>query len=147
VQLPGPAEAVFDFFAKAANLGAITPAGLALVIDGAPPAQIAAGTEIRYTLRVGPVPMRWLTRIAWWAPGTGFVDAQERGPYHCWWHEHHFRVVGDAVEMEDRVYYAPPFGWLGRVAQRLFVRPMLERIFGFRNDAIRLRFGAPRRGP
>jgi ligand-binding SRPBCC domain-containing protein len=43
--------------------------------------------------------------------------------------------------MEDRVYYALPLGLLGAMAHRIFVAPMLRHIFGYRSDAIRLRFG------
>ena len=43
--------------------------------------------------------------------------------------------------MEDRVYYALPFGWLGRLAHRLFVSRTLRAIFGYRGHAVRLRFG------
>ncbi len=53
--------------------------------------------------------------------------------------------------MEDRAYYALRFGWLGRLVHRWSVVGALRRIFGFRGDAVRLRFGvasaplAPRR--
>ena len=44
--------------------------------------------------------------------------------------------------MEDRVLDAPPLGALGRIANRVFVAPALTRIFQYRGDVIRLRFGA-----
>jgi len=44
--------------------------------------------------------------------------------------------------MEDHVYYAPPLGELGRLANRWFIVPALRQIFFYRSDVIRLRFGA-----
>ena len=55
--------------------------------------------------------------------------------------EHRFRASGDRTVMEDIVYYAPPFGLLGALANRLVVAAQLRRIFGFRTAAIRQRFG------
>ena len=69
------------------------------------------------------------------------MDSQEHGPYASWYHEHHFRADGTETVMEDRVYYAPPFGLLGRLANTLFIRATLRRIFAHRSDIIRLRFG------
>ena len=43
--------------------------------------------------------------------------------------------------MEDSVRYTPPFGVLGRAAHALVIAPMLRRIFRYRSDVIRLRFG------
>jgi ligand-binding SRPBCC domain-containing protein len=77
-----------------------------------------------------------------WHPGERFVDFQESGPYQSWYHEHSFRSVGTSTMMEDRVYYAPPLSLLGRLANRLFIVPTLRRIFRYRADVIRLRFGA-----
>ena len=74
-----------------------------------------------YHLRVGPLPVRWRTRIARWEPGRSFVDCQEAGPYRLWWHEHLFLADNDRTIMEDRVSYTPPFGMLGRLANRLFI--------------------------
>jgi hypothetical protein len=44
--------------------------------------------------------------------------------------------------MEDHVRYAPPFGALGRLANSLFIAPMLQKVFHYRREVIRLRFGA-----
>lgn len=44
--------------------------------------------------------------------------------------------------MEDVVHYTPPLGVLGRIANATIVRGMLRRIFAYRAQAIRLRFGA-----
>jgi hypothetical protein len=72
-----------------------------------------------------------------------FVDAQEAGPYRAWWHEHRFQREGRRTLMEDRVYYAAPLGPLGRIANALFISRTLQRIFGYRERVIRMRFGGP----
>ena len=135
-----PLEETFAFFSKAANLGLLTPAAMKFSIQGQVP-PMAQGAAIDYRVRVGPLPIRWRTRITKWDPGRSFVDLQESGPYRFWWHEHTFRADGDRTIMEDRVYYAPPLGILGRLANRLFIVPTLRKIFKYRGDVIRLRFG------
>jgi uncharacterized protein (TIGR01777 family) len=138
--IDAPIEDTFAFFSKAANLGMITPAAMSFSIQGqAPP--MAAGAMIDYRVRVGLLPVRWRTRITTWEPGRRFADFQERGPYRLWWHEHTFAADGPRTIMEDRVYYTPPLGIIGRLAHHLYIASTLRRIFQYRGDVIRLRFG------
>lgn len=139
--IAAPRSEVFDFFRRAENLGPMTPPALAFEILTPTPVEMHEGREIAYRIRLGPAPMRWLTRIGAWDPEERFVDLQLRGPYRAWYHEHRFEARGDATLMIDRVWYAPPLGPLGRVAQVVMVGPMLRRIFGHRRGAIELRFG------
>ncbi len=136
-----PIDDVFAFFSKSENLGAITPPDMKFSIQTDTPVDMRPGTRIDYRIGLGPIPMRWTTEIERWEPGARFVDVQLRGPYGCWWHEHRFTADGDATIMEDRVYYRPPLGWLGRIANRLFVAGKLRSIFAYRATAIRHRFG------
>ena len=138
--IDAPLEETFAFFSKAANLGVITPAAMKFRVEGQIP-PMAKGAAIDYRVKVGPLPIRWRTRIIKWEPGRRFVDFQEAGPYSFWWHEHTFQPDGGRTVMEDRVYYAPPFGILGRLANRFFIGPTLKKIFQYRGDVIRLRFG------
>jgi uncharacterized protein len=139
-ELAAPISDVFGFFASPENLAALTPPDLAFEIATPRPIAMGAGTLIDYTIRVAGVPLRWRTRIERWTEDAGFVDAQLRGPYRAWFHEHRFTAAGDSTIMEDVVHYAPPLGVLGAVANKLFVERMLRRIFGYRRQAIRLRF-------
>jgi uncharacterized protein (TIGR01777 family) len=141
VSIDAPIDEVFAFFSRPQNLGAITPAAMAFRIRSAP-TEVATGATIDYSLRVAGTKLRWRTTIENWSPGRCFVDTQTRGPYRSWWHEHHFAREGARTVMEDRVYFAPPLGPLGRLAQRLFVGAQLRDVFGFRAQAIRLRFRA-----
>ena len=140
-RLDSPVQQTFAFFSRAENLGLLTPASMGFSIAGGPPA-IGEDVTIEYRLRVGGIPIAWRSRIVNWTPGERFVDFQEVGPYRSWWHEHSFRADGTSTVMEDRVRYAPPLGPLGRLANRLVIAPMLRRIFQYRADVIRLRFGA-----
>ncbi len=140
VELTAPIEEVFAFFSRPENLGAMTPANLEFVMLD-PVASVAAGARIDYRIRLGALPLRWRTTIERFRPPHLFIDSQTRGPYRSWWHEHRFRAEGRHTLMEDRVYYALPFGFLGRLVHRWFVVRALQRIFGFRSDAVRLRFG------
>lgn len=136
-----PLDDTFAFFSKAENLGLITPAAMKFSIQGSAPS-IAEGTTIDYHVRIGPVTVPWRSRIVDWEPRRRFVDVQEKGPYRSWSHEHTFRADADRTVMEDRVRYEPPFGLLGRLANRLFIVPTLRQVFQYRGDIIRLRFGA-----
>ena len=120
--------------------GVITPAAMRFAIQGQVP-PMAAGAVIDYRVRVGPLPVHWRTRITTWEPGRRFADRQEKGPYRFWWHEHTFQADGPRTVMEDRVYYTPPLGLVGRLANRVFIRSTLRKIFQYRGDVIRLRFG------
>jgi uncharacterized protein (TIGR01777 family) len=135
-----PLDETFAFFSRAENLGMLTPASMQFSIRGRPPA-IGEGATIDYALRIGPVPIAWRSRIVSWVPRARFIDVQETGPYRAWWHEHSFRAAGSATVMEDRVCYAPPLGAFGRLANQLFIVPALRRIFRYRAEVIRLRFG------
>lgn len=140
VALEAGIEEVMPFFEQAENLGAMTPAHMAFEILGTPPTRIEVGTTIDYRIRVGPLPLRWRTRIDR-TDARGFVDCQLRGPYRAWYHEHSFERVGPRTVMIDRVWYAPPLGLVGVVAQWLFVAAQLRRIFEHRRRAAQLRFG------
>jgi ligand-binding SRPBCC domain-containing protein len=130
-----PGEA-FDFFADAFNLEAITPPWLRFRVETPAPVVMAAGTLIRYRLRLHGLPVRWLTRIEAWEPGRGFEDVQLRGPYRFWHHTHTFGAHHAGTEMRDRVVYALPLGVVGRLAHAALVRRDLERIFDYRAAAV-----------
>lgn len=135
-RVDAPLERVFDFFSLAENLERLTPADLSFQILTPTPIEMQVGALIDYRIRLGPLPLRWRTRIEVWEPGRRFVDAQLVGPYSCWWHEHRFVPDGRSTRMFDTVYYAPPLGALGALANGLFVRHKLRGIFAFRERAI-----------
>ncbi len=141
VLLDAPLDEVFEFFSRAENLGVITPPTLTFEMRSPPPDRMAAGVELAYRIRLGPFPMGWVTRIESFEPGARFTDSQQRGPYACWWHEHTFEAEGAQTWMTDRVLFSAPLGPFGRLSERVFVEPMLRRIFGYRTAAMRLRFG------
>lgn len=132
-RLPGSPEEVFDFFADARNLESITPPLLAFRMLTPDPIVMAAGTLLRYRLRVRGVPVSWLTEIKEWDPPHRFVDEQLEGPYSLWHHTHTFEPDGaGGTLMRDEVRYALPLGRLGELAHRLLVRSDVERIFDYR---------------
>jgi ligand-binding SRPBCC domain-containing protein len=133
--LPAAPRDVFPFFAEARNLEQITPPFLRFRVLEAD--EMRVGALIEYRLTLHGVPIRWLTQVQEWEPGVRFVDVQLRGPYALWHHTHEFEEVHDgSTLMRDTVRYALPYGPLGTLAHRLFVKRDIERIFDYRTVSL-----------
>ncbi|MGC9221301.1 MAG: SRPBCC family protein [Solirubrobacteraceae bacterium] len=131
-----PLPVVFDFFSQAANLQRITPPWLSFSILGTPPATVQTGTVIPYRLRLHGVPLIWVSQIEAFEPERMFVDRQLIGPYKLWVHTHSFQADGEQTIIRDEVRYQLPLGRLGALAQDIFVRRDVERIFAYRRTSI-----------
>jgi ligand-binding SRPBCC domain-containing protein len=138
--VPRPIDEVFDFFSHPSNLQVLTPKLLNFHITEAPE-KIQTGSLIKYRLRIHGVPVRWTTEIAAWNPPHSFIDVQLSGPYKLWRHEHKFIAARGGTMLTDVVQYALPFGPLGKLVHRLFVRRDVERIFEFRSQKMIELFG------
>ena len=144
--LAAPLPTVFEFFSNARNLELITPPWLRFRVLTEGEIAMARGTQINYRLRLRGLPLRWRSEITAWEPPHRFVDEQVKGPYRTWHHEHRFEVEerpnGESVVIaSDEVHYQAPGGWL---VNRLLVAPDVRRIFRYRTERLRERFGSPR---
>lgn len=132
-ELPLTIQEAWSFFSNPHNLRKITPPFMNFNIVNDLPDKIYEGLLIEY--RVSPVagiPMEWVTEITHVNAPAFFIDEQRKGPYAIWHHEHHFEEIAGGVKMTDILYYDLPFGWLGKIANRLFVRKKVLNIFEFR---------------
>jgi ligand-binding SRPBCC domain-containing protein len=136
--LPRPREEVFAFFADAANLDAITPPWVKFQTITPGPIEMRAGTLIDHRLRIRGFPIRWRSKITAWEPPARFVDEQIRGPYRLWIHEHLFEDRDGGTLVVDRVRYAVPFDL---IVHELLVRRDVARIFAWRTECLKRRFG------
>src|SRR4051812_46080102 len=132
--LPVSRDALFPFFADAANLETLTPPWLKFQIVTPHPIEMRAGALIDYRLKVHGFPTRWRSEITSWEPPISFVDEQRRGPFRRWIHEHRLEPRDGGTLVLDRIRYAVPGGAL---INWLVVRHDVARIFGYR--AARLR--------
>ena len=133
VQVSAPRAEVFRFFADPRNLERLTPPWLHFEIITPPDIVIEQGTLLDYRLRLRGIPLRWQSEISVWEPPLRFVDRQTKGPYSLWVHEHTFAEHDRGTIVGDRVEYAVPGG---RLVQKFFVAPDLERIFAFRHQIL-----------
>jgi ligand-binding SRPBCC domain-containing protein len=143
--LPVSLEEAWAFFSNPANLKVITPPYMGFEVTSDPDfsqREMYAGQVITYTVKpVLGIPLFWMTEITHVEKNAFFVDEQRVGPYSLWHHQHHFKVVEGGVEMTDLVHYRVPLGWLGDLANSLFVRRQLKSIFDYRWNKLEAMFG------
>jgi ligand-binding SRPBCC domain-containing protein len=143
-QIPVSLSDAWDFFSKPKNLAEITPSELDFnIISLYHGEEMYPGQIIEYKVKpLFGIPVYWMTEITHVEKEKYFVDEQRFGPYSLWHHQHHFKAIPGGVEMTDIIHYKIPFGFLGDIAQWLFVRKNLEQIFKYREQAVAKRFGA-----
>ena len=136
--IPVSLEKAWDFFSTPLNLSRITPPEMNFIIRSKLPGKAYPGLIIIYTVSpVAGIPVTWVTEITQVMEPYYFVDEQRSGPYAIWHHEHHFEAVDGGVMMTDRLFYKVPFGILGKIADALFVRAKVNRIFSYREKILK----------
>lgn len=158
--VPVPVEQVFLFFANPGNLPRIMPpqTGTELLrVNLVPPpgvdpgqatiadrqALAGAGSELVTTFRVLPLlPFRaqWIALITEFEWNHHFADVQKRGPFKRFHHRHEFapetRNGAGGTRVRDLIEYEIGFGFLGTLAQRVFVGRQFRKIFEYRQKAL-----------
>jgi ligand-binding SRPBCC domain-containing protein len=129
-----PLDEAWSFFSSPKNLANITPPDLGFTITSKYHGDVMyEGQIIQYIVKpVLGIPLNWLTEITHVEQGKFFIDEQRFGPYSFWHHQHHFKPHDGGTEMTDIVHYKLPLWFLGDIANTLFVKSQLKKIFDYR---------------
>ncbi len=127
-------EKAWDYFSSPENLAKITPPKMGFNITSQVDKKAYQGQIITY--KVSPVPFiktNWVTEITQVKEQEFFIDEQRFGPYKMWHHEHWFEELTNGnTLMKDKISYKIPFGFLGHLAQSIFIKKQLNTIFNYR---------------
>jgi len=139
VTLPMSISTAWDFFSSPHNLSKVTPPEMNFLITSGPPKKAYAGQIISYKVNVLKYfRLNWVTEITQVEFEQYFIDEQRFGPYKMWHHEHLFEPVdANNCKMTDIVSYKLPYGLLGKLGHKLFVKKQLRTIFEYRTQQIK----------
>ena len=131
-------DKAWDYFSSPDNLSNITPPKMGFHITSKVDKKAYQGQIITY--KVSPVPFvktNWVTEITAVKEQEFFIDEQRFGPYSMWHHEHFFESLPNGKTlMKDKISYKIPFGFLGSIAQYLFIKKQLLFIFNYREQKL-----------
>lgn len=137
VSLPVPAEFAFRWHAQPGALERLTPPWESVRIVS-PAEGIQDGAKAVFEVRLGPgVRRRWVAEHRHYIEGRQFQDVQRDGPFARWEHTHTFFPNGGGCDLEDRIEYALPLGFVGTIVAGRTVRGKLERMFRYRHEVTR----------
>ena len=142
--VPVPIEQVFAFFADPRNLPKLMPAWMHASMDSCTTGRITgSGVEIVFSYRIIPgLPyrQRWVAKVVEFESLHHFCDEQVSGPFAYWHHCHNLsREDWDGragTRIVDEIKYTMGYGILGRLVDRLLIRPQLKANFDPRQEAI-----------
>lgn len=113
-------DAVARFHRRRQSLVEITPPPIIVQIQSGPEV-LSSGDEMRFTLWLGPFPIRWRAAIEAMSE-AGFADRQLDGPFAHWVHRHTFIASGEgSTTVRDEIEYAYKRHLVWGVVGRLFV--------------------------
>ena len=136
-QLNCTMQEAWEFFSTPRNLDRLTPKSVGFKITHCASDTMHKGQIISYKIKVAPlIWVSWLTEISHVEDQVLFVDNQLSGPYRVWHHTHRFLENKNGILMTDDVAYVMPFGIIGELVHKLFVKRQLTHIFDERKRLV-----------
>ena len=136
-------QEAWDFFSSPHHLNDITPDFFHVEIMSRVPEKIYGGLMISYRMKaVFGIPMAWLSEVCHCDEPKRFIYQQRIGPFKFWSHEVCLTETQSGILLEDIIFYAMPFGWLGEALNRWLIADRLSRIFDTRRDYLQSKWNA-----
>ncbi|MEW1973884.1 SRPBCC family protein [Microbacterium profundi] len=94
------------------------------------------GSTVTWRARHFGVPFHLSSVVFDIDPPRRFCDRQIKGPFAAFHHEHMFDEHPDGTLMRDTITFRSPFGPIGSVVDRLFMREYMRRLIDERNNVL-----------
>ena len=114
-----------------------TAASRERAVAGVTSGLLGLGDEVTWEATHFGIRQRLTSRITEFDPPHRFIDEMVRGAFARFRHEHQFLAAEGGTEMVDIFDYESPLGFLGRLADALFLRGYLLRFLSERAGALK----------
>ena len=141
-KLPISLDEAWDFLSSPNNLKLITPKSMNFKIIDWDKKKAYPGQIIQYTVSpVFGIKIKWVTEITQVKKNNYFIDEQRFGPYSFWHHKHFIKEIDNGILMNDIIHYKIPFGFIGIILNKVYIKNKLSKIFKYRESKLNKIFG------
>jgi ligand-binding SRPBCC domain-containing protein len=98
---------------------------------------MALGQQVMWRARHFGIWQNLTSRITAFEAPLHFRDSLVRGAFRRFDHDHFFSQHGDITVMRDVFDYESPFAFIGRIADRIFLKRYMEQLLVTRNAVIK----------
>ena len=135
--IAAPAETVFDL-SRSIDLHKLSTADTnEEAIAGVTSGLISMNESVTWRARHFGVYQTLTSKITVFDRPRFFVDEMVKGAFRSFRHEHHFEQQNGTTVMRDIFEYKSPLGWLGNLADLLFLKRYMTRLLTNRNEMIK----------
>lgn len=133
VVIAAPIEAVFDFHTDTDNLGLISPPWMKSKLireSGSGEGKMLELQVMQYNI----FPSKWIVKIEEFDRPFRITDLMIAGPMKYFRHSRTFsQPCASLTQMVDHLEYEVPFGFIGKIADSISIKKMMEQMFEFRH--------------
>jgi ligand-binding SRPBCC domain-containing protein len=77
------------------------------------------------------------SKITEMLPFEKFTDKMIRGDFKSFEHEHFFKPADNGTIVIDILHFETPYGLIGKIVNKLYLIPYIEKLIRLRNDVIK----------
>ena len=98
---------------------------------------IELGESVTWEAAHFGIKQRMTSKITEFNPPLYFVDEMVYGPFKSFIHEHLFEKTLNGTLMTDKFHYESPYGFLGRLADSIFLKRYMTSLLSIRNKYLK----------
>ena len=134
VVIAAPIETVFDFHTDTDNLGLISPPWMKSKLireSGEGEGKMLELQVMQYNI----FPSKWIVKIEEFDRPFRITDLMISGPMKYFRHSRTFsQPCASLTQMVDHLEYEVPFGAIGKIADKISIKKMMEQMFEYRHQ-------------
>lgn len=135
--ITAPVERVFDL-CRSINLHKISTADThEKVIGGKMNGLINEGETVTWQAKHLYRERRFTSKVTAMERPASFTDEMIKGDLKSFLHEHHFKAVDNGTIMIDLIEFESPYGIIGKLFNKFYLKDYLEKLLLKRNEVIK----------